>query len=242
MRRISSGADRDLLLKVDGLAVRYATGAFGVNDLSLEVRAGEVVALLGRNGAGKTSSLRGIAGFLRSERVSVSGSVQFRGTDLCRQTPMKTYKHGLVLVQERDKIFPQLKVSEHLRLVSSGKAECLFEALDRLRESRAGYLSGGERQMLALEMAWRSDPSLLLVDELSLGLAPIIVQSLMRQVRALASERGIGVLIVEQDAVAALRIVDHAYVLGDGHVTWHGDASTTSAAELSEQFLGVATV
>src|ERR1700691_2250957 len=117
----SSARTEAAVLEVEHLAVKYSTGAYGVRDLSLHVGPGEIVALLGRNGAGKTSSLRGIAGFLRSERASVSGSVRFLGHQIARATPMTTFRRGLVFVQERDKVFSQLKVSEHLRLVSSKK-------------------------------------------------------------------------------------------------------------------------
>src|SRR5271163_871421 len=146
------------LLEVEHLQVVYPNGARGVQDVSLTVREAEIVAVLGRNGAGKTSILRGIAGFLRSEHAAVAGRVALSGHDIGGSTPMRTFRRGVMLVPERDKVFSALTVADHLRLAAgrgagrggAGKDPCAFSALDRLRESKAGLLSGGERQMLAL--------------------------------------------------------------------------------------------
>jgi branched-chain amino acid transport system ATP-binding protein len=238
----ASLAARPALLSVDGLAVRYSTGAYGVQGVSFEVGEGEIVALLGRNGAGKTTTLRGVAGFLKSERTRVEGSVRLRGSELCGATPMRSRKKGLVLVQERDKVFAGLTVSEHLQLVSGrsgAKDDCTFAQLDALRGRQGGYLSGGERQMLALEMAWRCEPSLLLIDELSLGLAPIIVRDLMQRLRAMAEQANLPILVVEQDAPAALSIADRVYVLTNGVVAWSGRAEDTDPERLSAEYLGL---
>jgi ABC-type branched-subunit amino acid transport system ATPase component len=231
------------LLEVEHLQVVYPNGARGVQDVSLTVREAEIVAVLGRNGAGKTSILRGIAGFLRSEHASVAGRIALSGREISGSTPMRTFRRGVMLVPERDKVFSALTVADHLRLAAGrggGKDPCAFPALDQLRESKAGLLSGGERQMLALEMAWRNDPRLLLVDEASLGLAPIAVKSLMERLRAIARERGTALIAVEQDASVALRLADRIYVIDRGETVWEGLSSQASAAGLARQYLGTA--
>jgi branched-chain amino acid transport system ATP-binding protein len=231
------------LLEVEHLEVVYPNGARGVQDVSLTVRESEIVAVLGRNGAGKTSILRGIAGFLHSEHATVGGRVALSGDDISGSTPMRTFRRGVMLVPERDKVFSALTVADHLRLASrrdASKEPCAFPALDRLRPAKAGLLSGGERQMLALEVAWRNDPKLLLVDEASLGLAPIAVKSLMEQLRAVARERGTALIAVEQDASVALRLADRVYVIDHGGCVWEGLSSEASAAGLARQYLGTA--
>jgi branched-chain amino acid transport system ATP-binding protein len=232
------------LLDVEHLKVVYANGAHGVQDVSLTIREAEIVAVLGRNGAGKTSILRGIAGFLRSERVTVSGDVSLSGDSISGSTPMRTFSRGVMLVPERDKVFSALTVEDHLRLATRGrnanKDPCAFPALDQLRPVKAGLLSGGERQMLSLEVAWRNDPRLLLVDEASLGLAPIAVKSLTEQLRAIARERGTALVAVEQDASVALRLADRVYVVDRGEIVWEGLSSEASAAGLAQQYLGTA--
>jgi branched-chain amino acid transport system ATP-binding protein len=130
-----------------------------------------------------------------------------------------------------------MRVADHLRLVSNGptgtQPGLAFEAIERRMTSRAGMLSGGERQMLALTMAARQSPRLLLVDELSLGLAPMIVKDLMVSLRRLADTIGVPVILVEQDAAAALKIADRAYVMDRGQIVWQGDGDDTDAAEIS---------
>ena len=230
------------LLEVAHLSVTYANGARGVQDVSLRVGEGEIIAVLGRNGAGKTSTLRGIGGFLRSEHTTVGGQVVFEGRELRGAGPTKTFRRGIVLVPEREKVFPALRVSEHLHLAGAHgvrpTAPCAFEPLERLRDRRAGLLSGGERQMLALEVAWRSQPRLLLVDEASLGLAPVVVKELMSRLRSMASERRTAVILVDQDASSALRVADRAYVINHGQVTWEGATNTVSAADIAREYLG----
>jgi branched-chain amino acid transport system permease protein len=233
------------LLDVRRLAVIYPNGARGVTDVSMGVGSGEIVAVLGRNGAGKTTMLRAIGGYLRSEHVSVSGAVTFAGKDVTGSGPRPMFERGVVLVPERDKVFTRLTVDEHLRLASRHSrikptAPCAFEPLERLRGVTAGMLSGGERQMLALEVAWRSSPRLLLVDELSLGLAPIVVKELMQRLRALVRERETSVIVVEQDAAAALSVADRVYLLDHGVVMWHGDSAATSARDMAGLYLGTA--
>lgn len=233
--------DDQPILRVSRLAVFYGNGACGVHDFDLNVRAGEIVALLGRNGAGKSSTLRGIAGVLRSERMRITGSVMVGNTDVVGRTPMYTSRHGLTLVPERNKVFPDLTVEEHLRLVGgrrAGETPCAFEALEGLKMRKGGLLSGGERQMLALEMAWRSKPKILLIDELSLGLAPIIVRNLMAHLKKLVVEQSIATVVVEQDAPAAMAIADRLCVLRDGALAWSGTPEELDTAALISDYVG----
>lgn len=229
------------MLTVDALSVTYANGAQGVAGMSLSASPGQVVAILGRNGAGKTSTLRGIAGIPRSERARISGTVRVDGKAVSGRTPGKSHRAGITLVLERDKVFPNLTVEEHLRLVSSvtgARAGCAFSALDSLRKRRAGLLSGGQRQMLALEMALRQDPRILLIDEMSLGLAPVVIEELMAHVRRIADERHAAVVIVEQEIVNALAISDYIYVVDRGEPVLDGPPADMDAEDLGRRLLG----
>ena len=231
------------VLRTSGLSVTYANGAVGLDDVSLSIPQGTIAAVLGRNGAGKTSLLRAIAGFLRSEHVTVRGQVELAGRAVSAASPMKMHRLGVVFVPERDKVFPGLKVADHLRLVSPGKGDqpdaLSFDWIEQRLTSRAGMLSGGERQMLALAMAVRQSPRLLLVDELSLGLAPVIVKELMTALRRLTDVSGVPVVLVEQDAAAALRVADRVFVMDRGQVVWQGASADTDAGEISARYLGV---
>ena len=234
------------VLRTSGLSVTYANGAVGLEDVSLSIPEGTITAVLGRNGAGKTSLLRAIAGFLRSEHVTVRGQVELAGRRVTAASPMKMHRLGVVFVPERDKVFPGLTVSDHLRLVGFGKGgkgdqpdALSFDWIEGRLTSRAGMLSGGERQMLALAMAVRQSPRLLLVDELSLGLAPVIVKELMTALRRLTDVSGVPIVLVEQDAAAALRIADRVFVMDHGQVVWQGASADTDAGEISARYLGV---
>lgn len=232
-------------LTVTDLRVVYRNGAVGVDGVSVAVPAGQIVAVLGRNGAGKTSLLTGIAGSLKSQHISVSGSVRVGESELCGVSPMRANRSGIVLVPERDKVFPSLTVAENLELVRprNGAAELdlrgRFPALEERLASKAGMLSGGERQMLALAMAVSQQPRVLLVDELSLGLAPVLVKTLLRSLRELADSFKLPVLVVEQDATSALGVADHVYVLDRGGVVWDGPAQGVSPADLGRRYLGL---
>ncbi|MCU1612735.1 MAG: hypothetical protein JWO98_275 [Frankiales bacterium] len=241
-REGSAAQEAGPLLDVRDLSVTYGNGASGAEQVALSVRAGEIVAVLGRNGAGKTSLLRGIAGFLPSEHTRVAGVASIDGVNVAGRDPGQSFRHGIVLVPERNKVFSSLTVAEHLRLAARAghhpDAPCAFEALERLRTRRAGLLSGGERQMLALEAAFRNEPRLLLVDEASLGLAPVMVKELMSRLKEIARERSTAVIAVEQDAAAALRLADRYYVMNHGRVVSDGLARDVSAVGLAAEYLG----
>ena len=198
-----------------------------VRDLNLEVRPGEVVALLGPNGAGKTTTLETIAGLNRP----ISGAIQLSGEDVGGTPAHVLARRGLALVPEGRALFPGLTVREHLRLAGGrggAREQELLEMLPELGKTlqrKAGLLSGGEQQMLAIGRALVTRPKLLLVDEMSLGLAPVIVERLLPILRRVADELGASVLFVEQHVALALEISDRAYVLAHGRIALEGVAS-----------------
>jgi len=203
-----------------------------VRELSLEVRPGEVVALLGPNGAGKTTTLETIAGLNRP----ISGTVELSGDGIGGVPAHVLARRGVALVPEGRALFPGLTVREHLRLAGGRHADREQELLDMLPElgkclkRKAGLLSGGEQQMLAVGRALVTRPRLLLVDEMSLGLAPVIVERLLPILRRAADSLGASVLFVEQHVALALQISDRAYILTHGRITLEGPA-----AELRER-------
>ncbi|SEG90472.1 branched-chain amino acid transport system ATP-binding protein [Thermomonospora echinospora] len=221
-------------LEVVGVTAGY--GAHTVlRDVSLAVGDGEVVTLLGHNGAGKSTLLRAIAGALDVER----GDIRFAGVSQLGRGAARIAQDGIALVPQGRGIFPTLSIGENLRL-GAGVARNvtdrtrvtldfvleLFPALaDRLHED-AGTLSGGQQQMVAIGTALMASPKFLLLDEPSTGLAPVLVQTMLAQIRSVHRELGIGVLIVEQNIHEALRISDRAYVLRLGEIVREGPAST----------------
>jgi branched-chain amino acid transport system ATP-binding protein len=214
-----------------------------VRGLSISVSAGEVVCLLGANGAGKTTSLLTIAGAL----PKIGGRLGVLGRDVTSAVPHRIARRGVSLVPEGRGLFYRLSVAENLRLrrhrrsrVSIDDVLGYFPVLKDLMGRRAGLLSGGEQQMLALAGALVADPDVIMLDEMSLGLAPIIVERLLPTVRSIADQRGMGVLLVEQHVLAALKIADRGYVMAHGAVVAEGTASELRRdAELLEaSYLG----
>jgi ABC-type branched-subunit amino acid transport system ATPase component len=220
---------REKLIEVAGLAAGY-DGVAVVRDVDLEIRAGEVVALLGPNGAGKTTTLLTISGILSP----LAGTVTVLGKAVRRGRAHAVGKRGLAHVAEDRSLFYGLTVQENLRLALTGpvdrrkrayaRAISLFPALKPLMDHKAGLLSGGEQQMLAMARAVVSEPKVLLVDEMSLGLAPIIVERLLPVVRDIAELTGAGVLLVEQHVHMALKVADRAYVMNNGRIVISGPA------------------
>lgn len=207
-----------------------------VRDLNVRVASGEIVALLGRNGAGKTTALLTMAGALRP----ISGEIQFLGTP-DRSSLSGRARRGLGLMTDDRSIFFGLTVRENLRLArGNGDALSVFPELGGMLDRPAGLLSGGEQQMLGLAAVLAREPKLLLIDELSFGLAPRIVQRLMKAVRQVA-DRGTAVILVEQFARIALDVADRAYVLVNGRVAREGttDKLRANIGELESTYLGV---
>ena len=223
------------LLSVSQLSVAYG-GIQAVRDLSLEVAPGEMVCLIGANGAGKTTTLKAISGLLAPR----SGSVQFDGQPLTGLPAHEVARRGLALVPEGRGVFPRMSVAENLIMgayTRNDRAEIardldrVHTLLPRLTERRtqlAGLLSGGEQQMLALGRAMMARPRLLLLDEPSMGLAPLMVQAVFDIIRQIAAD-GVAVLLIEQNAHLALKTCARGYVLENGAITLNGAAAELAA-------------
>ena len=215
----------DAVLTIEALTAGYEQAAV-IRDVDLTVAAGEVVALFGANGAGKTTTLRVVSGLVKP----MSGRILFDGEDLARTSPSARARLGIAHVPEGRGLFFGLTVAEHFRVGPRGEhldaalAYEYFPRLEALKGRRVGLLSGGEQQMLAVSRALARQPKLMLLDELSLGLAPVIVERLLPVVRTFATERGCAVLLVEQHVHLALDVADRGYVLSHGHIVLHNDA------------------
>ena len=216
------------MLKIENLNVRYG-GIHAIRGISLEVPIGKIVTLIGANGAGKSSTLRSVAGLVKNK----TGSISWKGKSIFGLLPEEILMSGVALCPEGRRIFPQLTVLENLKLGGysrkdkSGLEESIergFKLFPRLKErawQKGGTLSGGEQQMLALARALMSDPELIMMDEPSLGLAPLLVQEVFDIIREINKE-GKTILLVEQNAFGALNVADYAYVLEVGAITLEG--------------------
>lgn len=214
------------MLEVKALNICYG-GIKAVRELDFHVNCGEIVSLIGANGAGKSSTLRAISGLVKTE----SGSIVFNSEELSGMSPDKIVGKGITMVPEGRKIFPDLTVHENLKLGAYLRTDSIkedlrrcYELFPRLKErvwQEGGTLSGGEQQMLAVARALMSRPKLLMMDEPSLGLAPMIVRDIFGIIRRI-NESGVTILLIEQNANMALKIADRAYVLESGAITMEG--------------------
>ena len=242
----TDGRQTSAMLEVSGLEAGY--GNFrAVHDVSLTVAAGEAVAVVGPNGAGKTTLMRAVSGLLGRR----AGRIVFEGTDLATVPPHRIVELGIAHVPENRRLFPRLTVEENLKMgaFSPGarphfaeRLEWVYSLFPRMRERRAqiaGTMSGGEQQMCAIGRALMSKPKLLLMDEPSAGLAPVIVDQVFDLVRRIRQE-GFTVLIVEQNVRQVLELVDHAYVLEVGTIGKSGTAAELkSDPAIREAYLGI---
>ena len=215
------------LLDVHGLCVRYQNGALGVSDVSLSVGQAAVVALVGPNGAGKTTTVRALSGFMRSEKSRVSGAVTFNGKAIAHLEPHQIARLGVAVVPERNKVFANLTVREHLvaaidrRVTRKGSIDEVYDVFPVLAQNLsrpAGELSGGQQQMLAIGRALVRKPSLLIIDEITLGLHPSLQPVLVRAIRRIA-EQGTACLVADESAERGREMSDHVYLLQDGRTS-----------------------
>ena len=232
------------LLKVENINVYYGA-IHAIKDVSFHVDAGEVVTLIGANGAGKSTTLNTISGLLRSR----SGGIEFNGESIGRLPPHRIVERGLAQVPEGRRIFLQMTVQENLEMgayTRSGSGvdedlEKVFAQFPRLKERRrqvAGTLSGGEQQMLAIGRALMSSPKLLMLDEPSMGLAPILVEQIFDIIRRL-HENGTTILLVEQNAQMALSVADRAYVMETGSISLSGTGKELAESDqVKKAYLG----
>ena len=233
------------VLEVRGLRLGYHRSD-AVHDIDLDVAEGAVVSLIGANGAGKTTALRGLSGLLKPR----SGSIKFDGQEMAGQAAYKTTRAGIVQVPEGRQIFANMTVEENLRMgaylvadaaeIARRRAGVLgrFPRLGERLAQLAGLLSGGEQQMLAIGRALMSEPRLLLMDEPSMGLAPLFIEEIFAIILKLKTE-GRTILLVEQNAQAALEVSDYAYVLESGRIKLHGKAAdVANNPEIIAAYLG----
>lgn len=231
-----------MILSVDNINVYYGN-IHALKDVSLEVNEGEIVALIGANGAGKSTTLKTVSALMHPR----TGSINFNGEDITHADAYKLVSKGLAHVPEGRRIFLQMSVMENLEMgaytsgVDKKTLDSVFEHFPRLYERRhqiAGTLSGGEQQMLAMGRALMSHPRLLMLDEPSMGLAPILVQEIFDIIKELHST-GTTILLVEQNAEMALRVADRAYVLESGRITLSGTGYDLARSDaIKKAYLG----
>jgi branched-chain amino acid transport system ATP-binding protein len=245
--------DETSLLAVRNIEVIYDHVILVLKGVSLDVPEGGIVALLGANGAGKSTTLKAISGLLRTERGDVTkGTVEFAGAPIHRLDPAAVVRRGIVQVMEGRHVFEHLTVEENLLTgaYTQGQATGVrrdldlvytyFPRLAQRREVMAGYTSGGEQQMLAIGRALMAHPKVMLLDEPSMGLAPMLVSEIFDIVARLNREERLAVLLAEQNATVALRVAQYGYVMENGRIVLDGDAKAISANEdIKEFYLGL---
>lgn len=244
------------ILQIDDIEVLYEQTILAVRSVSLSVAKGQVVVLLGANGAGKSTTLKAVSNLVRAERGEVvRGRIVYQGQEVTHSAPHTLAANGLVQVLEGRHCFAQLSVEENLLagalarrvprrqlLVSLERVYAHFPRLKLRRKSLAGYTSGGEQQMIAIGRALMAEPQLVLLDEPSMGLAPQIVEEIFEIIRQLNQRDGVSFLIAEQNINTALRYAHHGYVLESGRVVSEGSAEQLAAhSDLQDFYLGART-
>jgi branched-chain amino acid transport system ATP-binding protein len=244
------------VLKLNNIQVIYSNVILVLKGLSLEVQEGQIVALLGANGAGKTTTLKAISGLLKTEVGKVTdGGIEFMGERIDGRDPEDICRLGIVQVMEGRKVLESLTVEDNLNIGAytrrdpdgvKADMEMIYDYFPRLVERRrqlAGYLSGGEQQMLVIGRALMADPHVMLLDEPSLGLAPMLVEEIFGIVQQLNRQEKLTVLLVEQNASLALTIAEHGYVMENGRIVLDGTAAMlTQNADIKEFYLGLTEV
>jgi branched-chain amino acid transport system ATP-binding protein len=245
------GAVPSSLLTINNVEVIYDEVILVLRGLSLEVPQGKIVALLGSNGAGKSTTLKAVSGLLPSERGEITdGTVLFDGEDITKMDAADRVRSGLSLCMEGRHVFEHLTVHENLVAGAYSRGgtatedfELIYHYFPKLADMRsrvAGYLSGGEQQMLAIGRALMAKPRLLMLDEPSLGLAPLLVAEIFGYIRDLNREQGITVLVIEQNARRALEVADQGYILEQGRIVLEGPAAElTENPDVKEFYLGL---
>jgi branched-chain amino acid transport system ATP-binding protein len=240
------------MLFLNNIEVIYNDVVLVLKGLSLEVKEGQLVALLGSNGAGKSTTLKAISGLLKPENGAVTdGEVRFLDEPIHRRDAAEIVRQGIFQVMEGRRVFEHLTVEENLRAgayTQGGRTlgsdlELVYGYFPQLEERRtqtAGFLSGGEQQMLAIGRALMAHPKLMMLDEPSLGLAPLLVEEIFRIIRRINKERGTTLLLVEQNARLALDVADHAYIMENGRIVLDGPpADLRNNADVREFYLGL---
>jgi len=235
----------DTILKIDNLGVHYGD-LQAVWDISLTVETGRIISIIGANGAGKSTTLRSVAGLMPPSK----GRIEFMGRDITALKPFQIVAEGISLVPEGRHIFPSLTVKENLligaytpRARKRAQGACqriynLFPILDERANQLGSNLSGGEQQMLAIGRALMSEPKLILLDEISLGLAPLIIKDIYEKIKAINRE-GITVVLVEQDINRSLKASSRTYIFQEGHMALSGDPAVLKEEEVKKAYFGV---
>ncbi len=246
------GSTMSSVLTLNNVEVIYDRVALAIKGVSLEVPQGGMVALLGANGAGKSTTLKTISGLLRAERGEVTrGEVHFMGANIDALAAPARVKLGIAQVLEGRRVFEHLTPDENLVAASAvrgtradmqrnrDRVYGYFPRLGERRNAQSGYLSGGEQQMLAIGRALMTQPKLLMLDEPSLGLAPFLVAEIFEIVRKINQQEGLSVLLVEQNALAALEVVSHGYLMENGRIVMHDSADAMKKnPDIQEFYLG----
>jgi branched-chain amino acid transport system ATP-binding protein len=244
------------MLSLNNIEVIYSNVILVLKGVSIQVHERKVVALLGGNGAGKTTTLKAISGLLRTELGEVTeGSIEFLGQRVDRRSPEEIVKLGIVQVMEGGQIFEHLTVNQNLKLGGYSRSNtsavrqdlekiyAYFPKLQALRDRVSGYISGGERQMLVMGRALMARPKIMLLDEPSLGLSPLLVTEIFRIIRQINAEEGTSILLVEQNARMALRLSEHGYVMENGRIVMDGPSERLKDNEdIKEFYLGLSEI